>query len=219
MLQGKIEILKRELITYGVFVQSMIEKSVHGLLEKDTELFRRLIEQDEPRANAFELELDELCTTSIAQYDPKAKDLRTILMILRINNDLERMADHAVNIAECGIFLVELPAVKPLIDIPKMSNDVLNMVSGSISAFVNNDVLNAKNVCLSDTAIDDSKDKILRELISFMSADPTTIERSLSLIRISHELERIADLSTNICEDVIYMVEGTVIKHHNQSTP
>lgn len=214
MLPEKITTLKKELVEYSALVEHMIEKSTQGLLRREKEVLGEVLDKDETKANDFEIELDELCTQLIAQYEPKAKDLRTILMILKMNNDLERMGDHAVNIAESSLFLIERPPVKPLIDIPNMAQTTMRMLKDSISAFINEDAKLARAVCERDDIIDGLRDQILRELITFMSSDPSTIERSLHLMRISRNLERIADLSTNICEDVIFMVEGRVIKHH-----
>jgi len=214
MLEEKITSLKKELIEYATLVESMIEKSIRGLLKKKKDLLLEVMENDEPKANQREIELDEMCTNMIAQFQPAAKDLRTILMVLKINNDLERLGDHAVNIVQSSLFLIEKPQVKPLIDTPRMAECAIKMLKDSISSFINEDVKLANDVCERDRVVDGLRDQILRELITFMSSDPTTIERSIHLIRISRNLERIADLSTNICEDVIFMVEGKVIKHH-----
>jgi phosphate transport system protein len=214
MLEEKITDLKRELIGFASLVEQMIEKSIKGLLNKKRESLLEILENDEPKANNLELELDELCTTLIAQFEPKAKDLRTILMIAKMSNDLERMGDHAVNIAESSLFLIERPLVKSMLDIPRMAELTTNMLRDSIDAFINEDTTLAKEVCERDSMVDDLKDQLLRELITFMSSDSTTIERSIHLIRISGNLERIADLSTNICEDVIFVAKGKVIKHH-----
>ena len=131
-----------------------------------------------------------------------------------MNNDLERMGDEAVNIAESSLFLIERPPVKPLIDIPRMAQEAMGMLRDSLSSLIREDTALASSVCQRDDVVDSLRDQILRELITYMASDPSTIERSLHLLRISRSLERIADLSTNICEDVIYMVEGKVIKHH-----
>ena len=136
-------------------------------------------------------------------------------MVLKINNDLERMADEAVNISESALFLIKRPEVKPLIDIPRMAKEATMMMKDSLSSFMNEDPELAESVCKRDDLVDGLRDQILRELITFMASDPQTIDRSIHLIRISRSLERIADLSTNICEDVIYMVEGRTIKHCN----
>jgi phosphate transport system protein len=196
----------------------MIEKSIRGLIIKDKVLLNEVVEKDEHRANTLEIELGGVCTNLIAQYQPAAKDLRTILMALMINNDLERLGDHAVNIAKSSLFLIEIPQVKPLIDIPRMAEEAIAMLKDSIDSFIHEDAKLVKNVCERDNIVDTLRDQILRELITYMTSDPTTIERSLHLIRISSNLERIADLSTNICEDVIFMVEGKIIKHHKEET-
>lgn len=214
MLEEKITNLKRQLVAYAGLVESMIEKAVNGLLQKDGDLLVDVIGVDEPRANELEVEIDELCTEVIAQFQPRAKALRTILMVMKMNNDLERMGDHAVNIAQSSAYLIERPPVKPYIDIPRMAAVATKMLKDSIVAFIEEDVRLARSVCERDNEVDDLAVQVMRELITFMAADPRTIERSLHLIRISGNLERLADLSTNICEDVIFMVEGTVIKHH-----
>lgn len=214
MLEERISELKRELIEYAALVEHMIEKSIRGLLKKEKTLLSEIVEEDEVKANNFELELDELCIQLIAQYQPRAKDLRMILMVLKMGNDLERMADHAVNIAESSFFLIERPSVKPLIDIPNMAQITMKMLKDSIDSFIKEDEALARTVCERDDRIDGLRDQILRELITFMSSDPSTIERSIHLIRISRNLERIADLATNIGEDVIFLVKGKVIKHH-----
>ncbi len=216
MLQEKLNRLKQKIVEYSSLAQGMIEKSIKGLLNKEKEMLSEVIEKDELKANEFEIELDEFCTTLIAQYEPKAKDLRTILMILKMNNDIERVGDLTVNISESSLFLIERPLVKPLIDLPRMAKETIEMLKSSIDAFVNEDAKLAKNVCKRDNTVDAFRDQIMRELITYMASDASTIERSFHLIRISQNLERIADLSTNISEDVIFMVEGKVIKHHHE---
>jgi phosphate transport system protein len=213
MLAERLANIKKKLIDYAVLVENMIDKSLDGLLEREKESLVEVIEKDEVRSNKFELELDEMCITCIAQYEPKARDLRTILMVMKINNDLERIADHAVNIAESGLFLIERPAVKPLMDIPRMAQIAIKMLKDSISAFINEDAELAYNVSIRDNDVDALRDQIVRELVTFMSSAPATIERAFQLMRISNNLERISDLSTNISEDIIFMVQGRVIKH------
>jgi len=214
MLQNKIEYLKKELIRYASLVERMIEKSIKGLVDKDPALLREVMETDEKRANDLEIHMDTVCTNLIAQYDPKARDLRFVLMAMKMGNDLERMGDHAVNIAESGIFLIERPPIKPLMDIPRMAETVMVMLKNGIDAFVNDDDVLAKRVCKRDNEVDALRDQILRELITFMSGDASIIERAMHLLRIAGNLERVADLATNISEDVVYLVDGKVIKHH-----
>ena len=217
MLEAKTNELKQRLVEYGSLVETMIEKSITGLLEKKKDLLVEVMEQDEDRANDLEIEIDELCTTLIAQFQPRAIDLRTVLMILKINNDLERVGDHAVNICESGLFLIDQPQVKPYVDLPRMATEAVGMLHESINSFVSGDPLQAKRVCERDSTVDKLGDQIRVELTRFMASDAAVIERSLHLLRISRNLERIADLSTNICEDVIFMVNGRIIKHHKEN--
>jgi phosphate transport system protein len=213
MLDERLDEVKGKLLKSASLVERMIEKSVRGLTRRDEGLLLEVIEQDEPGENELEVEIDEACIQLIARYQPQARDLRTIMMISRMNNDLERMGDEAVNISEGALFLIKRPEVKPLIDIPKMAKEARKMVRDSLKSFMEEDTQLAKGVCQRDDIVDGLRDQILRELITFMASDPTTIERSNHLIRVSRSLERIADLSTNICEDVIYMVEGKTIRH------
>jgi len=214
MLENEITSLKKSLLDYAAHVENMINKSISGLLDRNRDILYEVAEKDEPKANDLEIELEERCTVLIAKYQPAAKDLRTIMMAAQMNNDLERMADLAVNIVESSLFLVDRPPLKPFIDIPNMAQIVRQMVKDSIDAFNNEDVSLAQNVCERDQLIDNLKDQVLRELITYMMSNPANIERSFQIIRIANSLERIADLSTNLCEDVIYIVEGRVIKHH-----
>jgi phosphate transport system protein len=194
----------------------MVENSVRGLVDRREDVILTVLNKDEPRANEIEIKIDELCLTLIVQLQPKAIDLRTIIMLLKMNNDLERIADHAVNICQSAQSLITQPLVKPLIDIPRMADEVSNMLKDGVNSFLHEDPVLAKSVCERDNAVDCLRNQIVRELITYMISDPSTIERSLHLMDISKNLERIADLSTNICEEVIYLVEGRVIKHHHK---
>jgi len=216
LLADELTSLKHRLIEYASHVDNMIDRSISGLLNKDMSMLKKVLDEDEPKANDIEIEIEELCTTIIAKFQPAAKDLRLIMMIAQMNNDLERMADLAVNITESALFLVERPAVKPLIDIPFMAQITIQMVKDAIDSFINEDKDLALSVCARDATIDDLKEQIHRELLTHMTSKPATIDRSFQLIRIANSLERIADLSTNICEDVIYIIEGIIIKHHKE---
>ncbi len=213
MLQEKINDLKAQVIQFSSLIEQMIDKSIKGLINKDKELLDEVIKVNEPYANEFELEIDEICINLIAQFQPRAKDLRTILMIYNMNNALERMGDHGVNIAESSYEIIKTPFIKPFIDIPRMNETLKKMLSDSINSFINEDRELARDVCERDSVIDALRDQILRELITFMSANSSIIGECIHILRIAENLERIADLTTNICEDVIFMSEGTVIKH------
>ncbi len=214
MLNTKINELKKRLIEEASWAENMVEKSVNGLVERKKGLLKEVIENYEPQLNDFEIEMDELCIKIIALYHPEAENLRTVLTILKMNDDLERIGDLAVNIAQSALFLIDKPPVKPLIDIPRMADEAIEMLKDSIDAFINNDAKLAKSVCERDSIVDNLRDQVLRELITYMVSDPSTIERAIHLIRISRNLERVADLSTNIAEDVVFMVEGKILKHH-----
>ncbi len=214
MLDQEITSLKKSLLDYATHVENMINKSIKGLLDRDRNILNEVMEKDEPKANEYEIELEEMCMVLIAKFQPAAKDLRTIMMAAQMNNDLERMGDLAVNIVESALFLIDKQPLKPFIDIPNMARIVIQMVKDSIDAFNNEDAKLAQNVCERDQLIDDLKDQIMRELVTYMMASPANIERAFQIIRIANGLERIADHSTNLCEDLIYIVEGRVIKHH-----
>jgi phosphate transport system protein len=216
MLEERIAHLKRDIVSFASLVEKMIENSVEGLVKKNRSLLKEVVDVMEPRANNCEIDIDEQCITLIAQYQPKARELRTILMIMQINKDLERMGDHAVNIAESAAFLIERPQVKPLIDTPRMAQISIKMLKDSIASFIDESPALAQTVFERDEDVDNLGEQILRELITFMTSDPTTIERSLHILRVARELERIADLSTNMCEDTIFIVQGRVIKHHKE---
>ncbi len=213
MLEERIRLLKRELIEYATLCESMVEKVIKGLLEKEKDYLLEVIEKDEPKTDRYDLNLDEKCIQLLAQFQPMAIDLRTILMMLEINRDLERIGDLSVDMSKSVLFLIEKPLVKPYIDIPRMAEIVQGMIKGSVEAFIENDAQLAREVFQRDKIVNGLRDQIIRELITFMSSDPATIERSFHLISLALDLERIGDHATNICEDVVFMVEGEVIKH------
>ena len=212
----QLDALKARLITYARFVEDMIEKSKKALVARQVEMLREIIDSDEPRANEFEMDLEEECTSLIAQHQPMARDLRTMLMILRITNDLERIADHAVNIAEA--VLAHLARAPLLRDdaLLCMFEETILMVDCAIRAFIGEDAALGQRVCETDNTVDSLANGILDQLSVAMTDDPSRIPQSLSILKVAANLERIADLSTNIGEDVIYMAEGRVIKHHRQ---
>ncbi len=214
MLEGKIIELKEKIIQYATLVKKMIELSVESVIKRDEALAREVIDVYEPRVNEEEITLDDECIHVIALYHPEAKFLRIVMMIAKMVSDLERMGDNAVNIAESALYLCDKPKVKPFIDIPRMTEETLKMLDDSITSIVNEDSDLALNVCKRDDVVDDLRDQITRELITFMLSDASTIERSLYLLRVARSLEKIADVSTNICEEVIYIKEGKVVKHN-----
>ncbi|MGC8764594.1 MAG: phosphate signaling complex protein PhoU [Brevinematia bacterium] len=214
MLEDRLNSLKKRMLSYVSLIKEMIRKSIDSLLNEDESLAREVITELEPKANEEEIAVEEECIALIALYQPEAKELRIVMMISKMVSDIERMGDKAVNIAESAIELIGKPKIKPYIDIPRMTEETLKMIDDSIYSFINEDVCLAYEVLKKDDIVDDLRDQILRELISFMSSDPKTIEPSLHLLRIARNLEKIADITSNICEDVVYISEGKVIKHH-----
>jgi phosphate transport system protein len=213
MLREKITELKHLLIQDAGLVEDMISRSMRGLLNKNPDMLYQVVKHQEPRVNAFDRSIDELCVQTVAQFEPVARDLRLVVMIVKMNKDLERIADHAVNISESGLYLIANPFLGSYDDLRIMGENTVSMMKDGINAFVNEDIALAQSVCDRDDIVDEAGDKILKDLINVMRKKDT-ITRALALMRIAHNLERIADLSTNIAEEVIYIVEGRDIKHH-----
>ena len=215
MLREKITELKHLLIQDAGLVEDMISRSMRGLLEKNADMLYQVVKNQEPRVNAFDRSIDELCVQTIAQYEPVARDLRLVIMIIKMNKDLERMADHAVNISESGLYLIANPFLGSYADLRIMGDNTIAMMKDGINAFVNEDIPLAQRVCDRDDIVDTAGDKILKDLTDVMKGKKDVIPRALALMRIAHNLERIADLSTNIAEEVVYIVDGRDIKHHS----
>jgi phosphate transport system protein len=213
VLEDKIAGVKQQLFTMAGIVEEMIANSIKSLVDKDATLAAQVIGPDEDRVNRLEIENEDAAINLVALYQPEASNLRMLAMVIKINNDLERLGDHAVNIAQAAQFLMTRPAVKPLIDIPKMADHAIAMLKDSLDAFTRNDAELARSVCARDTIVDELNDTVKRDLAKIMGEDPATIERSLKLIMVSLNLERIADLATNVAEDVVYVATGQVIKH------
>jgi phosphate transport system protein len=205
--------LKEDLLKMGSLVELAIHNAVSSLTSRESKLAERTMKGDEA-INNLEILIERKCLELLALRQPVAADLRFIAAALQLIKDLERMGDQAVNIAERALILNQEAQVKPYIDLPKMAVLVESMVKDSLDAFVNRDVAKARNVCERDDKVDNYNDKIFQELLSLMSKDQSTVNRAVYLIIIGRSLERIADHATNIAEDVIYMVEGRVIKHH-----
>lgn len=199
--------LKNDMLKMGSMVEDAIHKSIQALKERDLDLAEQVMKDDD-QIDDFEITLEEKCTKLIALQQPVAKDLRTIIVISKLVTDLERIGDHASNIAKMVLEIGDEPLIKPLIDIPRMTEIVTRRLRQSLDSFVNLDIELAKKVAQEDEEIDILDEQILRELITFMLEDPKTIRQATSLMFISRFLERIGDHSTNICERVIYMVSG-----------
>ncbi|MDR2426131.1 MAG: phosphate signaling complex protein PhoU [Endomicrobium sp.] len=214
MFSEKIVLLKKGIIDYAEHVEKMIVESLERTMKRDEAVLHNIIEKEEAVANRYEIEFDEICVNYIARYQPAGKNLRMIISAIKMSNDLERMADHAVNIAQNGLFLISHPFVKPFIDIPKMSEITVSMLKNAIKSFVDEDMHLAKKVLENDGEVDSLKIKTVDEITYIMSEEPKTVSRALKIINIVSNLERVADLATNICEDVIYLTDGMIVKHH-----
>jgi phosphate transport system protein len=182
-------------------------------MKRDSDLAQKTIASDDA-VNDLELVIDEMCLKLLALRQPMAIDLRFITAAMKIVTDLERMGDQAVNIAERALSLNQEPQLKPYIDIPRMAEIAQSMVKDVLDAFVNRDPKLARSVCEKDDVVDGLNDQVVRELLTYMMSDPKAIPRAVHLMIVSRCLERIADHATNIAEDVIFMVDALVIKHH-----
>lgn len=214
VLEDKIAGLKQQLFTMAGIVEEMISNSIKALVNKDQALVEQVVGPDEDRVNRLEIENEDAAMNLMALYQPEASNLRTIVMVIKINNDLERLGDHAVNIAEAAQFLMTRPTVKPYVNIPKMAEYAIAMLKDSLDAFTRNDPELARSVCGRDNIVDELNDAVKQDLARIMSADAAAIDRALKTMMVSLNLERIADLATNVAEDVIYIATGQVIKHH-----
>jgi len=205
--ERELEHLQDEVLILGSMTEKAITRSVEALNKRDRETARQII-ADDLKINRKRFEIEEGCIQLVATQQPMAGDLRTIVAVLHIIVDLERMADHAEGIARITLMISNEPLLKPLIDVPRMAEKGVSMLRRSLEAFVNRDAEAARRICDEDDEVDGLYDQVYRELLTYMIADPTTINRATSLLWVAHNLERIADRVTNICERVVYMVTG-----------
>jgi len=194
-------------------VESAIYRSILALVEKDEEQ-ANLVFQNESRINQMEIEIDERATGLLALDQPVAMDLRFITAAIKINSNLERMGDLAVNIVERALSLMHEPVLNTVVDVPHMANLVESMVRKALDAFVQKDAELARSVLVSDDAVDEMRDSIYRKLSNYMQQDPRSVPQGIDLIFVARSLERIADHATNIAEDVVFLVEGVDVRHH-----
>ncbi len=214
MIEKEITSLKEHILKQANRADKMITNAIKGLIENDKDLLEKVIDKQEPKVNKNEIKIDRLCIRTIALYQPEAIFLRTVFIISKMNYDIERMADNAVTIAKHSIKIVDEPISHFLKDIIKIKDVALAMLKDSMKSFIDRDSFLAREVCIRDSEVDFLANKFFKEAVKFMTLHPKNIERALSLIDISDSLERIADLTTNISENVVYMVEGKIIKHH-----
>ncbi len=211
--QEELDQLKARLLEMGGLAEDRVRSAVRALVERDRALVEKVLAGDGP-INALHIELDGRCVKLLALHQPMAVDLRVILSAVKINTDLERVGDLAINIAEAALRYLESPPVKELIDIPRMAEIAHGMLRDALDAFVRRDTLLAQRVLDADDGLDALKTQVFRELLTYMLQDQTKIEPALDLILMSRHLERIGDHATNVAEDVIFMVSARDVRHH-----
>lgn len=205
--------LKDRLLDMSGRAEAALGTAVQALLDRNAEGAQTVVAEDQA-IDDLEIEIEDRVTQLLALQQPMAKDLRLLLAALKISNDLERVGDHAVNIAECAERLIHAPPVTPEPELVDMARRVRDMLAGALSAFVKRDSEAARQVCANDDAVDALHRSMFRILLTHMAEDPRTIGPAMELSLVSRNLERVGDLATNIAEDVVFLVEGTTIKHH-----
>jgi phosphate transport system protein len=211
--QEELEHLKTRLLEMGGLAEDRVRAAVDGLVTRDVEAVNQVLAGDGP-INQLHIEIDNRCFTLLALHQPMAVDLRAIVSAVKINTDLERVGDLAINIAEAVTRYLRHPPVKELIDIPRMATLAQTMLRDALDAYVRRDIEMAQAVLNADDELDALKSQVFRELLTYMLQDPAKIEPSLDLILISRHLERIGDHATNVAEDVIFMVSAKDVRHH-----
>jgi phosphate transport system protein len=209
----ELDALQGRLLEMGGLAEERVRASVQGLVTRDPALFEKVLLGDEP-INQLHIEIDNRCFRLLALHQPMATDLRAIVAAVKINTDLERVGDLAVNIAEAGTRYISHPPVKKLIDIPQMGEIAQTMLRDALDAFVKRDTALAHQVLNEDDRLDSLKTQVFRDLLTYMLKDQGTVEPSLDLILVSRHLERIGDHATNVAEDVIFMVSALDVRHH-----
>lgn len=202
-----LRMLQDDLLLIGNMVEKAIARSVEALKSRDLRISNDVINEDDI-IDAKRIEIEERCIDLIATQQPLAGDLRVLITVLHLVGELERMGDYAEGIAKITLMMGEEPPLKPLIDIPRMAEKSMDMLRRSLDAFINRDVISAMVIMTDDDEIDKLYEQVYRELLTYMMADSETIRRATHLLWVAHDLERIADRTTNIAERVIYLVTG-----------
>ena len=210
-LDQQLGILQQDISVLAGVVGKAVLRSVDALKRRDLEDSRQIVAEDD-YIDQKRFEIEERCMDLIATQQPMARDLRTIIALLHIVVELERMGDYAEGISKISLMMGDAPTLKPLIDIPRMADKATVMLRDSIDALINRDLVKAEHVCRSDDEVDELYDQVYRELLLFMIQDPKTIERATHLLWVAHDVERIADRATNIAERVIFLVTGKLVE-------
>jgi len=211
----ELEALKSNLVRMGSLTEQAIHDSITALLDRNVEIAHQVIQREE-RINVFELEIDNAVVDILALQQPVASDLRFILASMKINNDLERIGDHAVNIAESAISYAAHPPLGIELDLPKMAQIAETMLREALDAFIHGNSKLGRNVLRNDDIIDELNRKTVRDLVEVIRTQPNSVEQALDFVRVSRNLERVGDLATNIAEEVIYVAEAHVVKHRSE---
>lgn len=214
----ELQRLLEQLLLMGGHAESIIQKSIQALERRDLALANEVFADDKVM-DRLEIEIEERCLNMLALQQPLARDLRFITAALKISNDLERVGDHAVNIAGSAARLSEESQLKPLVDIPRMARLATDMLHEALDAFVHRDAETARKLVRRDDEVDNLNRQLFRELVSFMIESPSTITRAMELVLVARNLERIADLATNVAEEVVFIAEARIIKHHAEDRP
>ena len=212
--QGELEQLQARLLAMGGLAEDRVRAAIEGLVSRDRSIVDAVLSGDAP-INQLHIEIDNRCFTLLALHQPMAVDLRAIVSAVKINTDLERVGDLAINIAEAGVRYLEHPPIQPLIDIPPMAATAKAMLRDALDAFVRRDEVLARQVLDRDDELDALKGQMFRSLVAHMTRDPATIQPALDLLLVSRHLERVGDHATNIAEDVIFMVSARDVRHHH----
>jgi phosphate transport system protein len=207
-----LEELKERLLWMGSLAERAVHQAIHSVLEADEKLARAVLDE-EPVINELQIEIDDRVVQLLALYQLMAADLRFVLTVSRINSDLERIGDQAVNISQSAMRVIRHPRVKPYVDLPRMSELAEGMMRDALNALVHKDTDLARKILLRDDEVDGLRDQIFRELLSYMMGDSAVVFPAFELILVAKNLERIGDHATNIAEDVIYMVAGNDVRH------
>lgn len=210
-LDQQLNMLQQEVATLAGVVEKAVLRAVDSLKRRDLEASRQVVAEDD-YIDQKRFEIEDRCIDLIATQQPMARDLRSIIALLHIGVELERMGDYAEGIAKISLMMGDAPPLKPLIDIPRMADKATAMLRDSTDSLLNRDLVKAQHVCQSDDDVDELYDQVYRELLLFMIQDPTTIERATYLLWVAHDLERIADRATNIAERVIFLVTGKMVE-------
>jgi phosphate transport system protein len=214
-LDDELDMLRDRVLLLGGETETAVQKAMYALAERDSGAAREVL-RDDDRIDRLELEIDRLCIDVLALRQPAARDLRFVVSVAKITPILERVADHACNIARAAIDLNDEPQLKPYLDLPRMSEIASRQLRGALDAFTHGDAAAARALIERDDEIDEIYDRVFHDLIRLMASDPTTTTRAARLLFVAKHLERIGDYVTDICELTVYMTEAAFIKHSGQ---